>query len=143
MAKYALFFRRYAPFASFGGGFEGDHRTSSSTILTATARTVGAISFAPGHVDPISGSSSGTAFVGAGALVERLLGRHISKVTASVSVSTATLGCIRFSAQTAGANPMIPLAPAIDTYVDSKRLPISSSGSFLASAAGARAAATL
>lgn len=115
---YGLFFRRYAPFATFGGGFEGDSRSTASTSLTATARTIGSLMFAPGNVSEVSATSSGTAFTGLGAKVERLLGKHHSKVTASVAVSTRTLDCLRFVAQTSGANPMVPAAPAIDTYLD-------------------------
>lgn len=115
---YGLFFRRYAPFATFGGGFEGDDRSNSSTSLTATARTIGSLMFAPGNVSDVSGASSGTAFSGLGAKVQRLLGNHLSKVTASVAVSTRSLDCLRFVAETSGANPMIPAAPAIDTYLD-------------------------
>ncbi|HEY4367487.1 MAG TPA: hypothetical protein VGN07_09680 [Steroidobacteraceae bacterium] len=115
---YTLVFRRYAPFATFGGGFEGDHRAKASTDLRATARTIGIIGFSPGHVGALTASSSGTAFTGAGPFVARLLGRHFSTVTSSVSVSTKTVDCVRFTAQTAGANPMVPKAPAIDTFVD-------------------------
>jgi hypothetical protein len=116
--SYSLVFRRYAPFATFGGGFEGDNRTEPSTSLTATARTIGIVGFSPGSVGPLSTSSSGTAFSGAGAFVKNLLGKHISKVMGSVSVKTSTLERVRFTAQTAGANPMVPFAPDIDTYVD-------------------------
>lgn len=115
---YGLFFRRYAPFATFGGGFEGDNRTSASTSLTATARTIGSLNFSPGSVSEIVAETSGTTFAGLGAQVEHLLGRYYSKVTSSVSVSTRTVDCIRLTAQTSGANPMIPKAPAIDTYLD-------------------------
>ncbi len=70
--SYSLVFRRYAPFATFGGGFEGDNRTVASTSLAATARTIGVIGFSPGSVGPLNTSSSGTAFSGAGALVKNL-----------------------------------------------------------------------
>src|SRR5262245_25276643 len=115
---YTLFFRRYAPFDTFGGGFEGDRRKGASTSLTDSARTIGHISFAPGNVGGMSSGSSGTAFAGAGAFVERLLGRHVSKVTSSVTVKTRSVDQLHFTAQTAGANPMVPLAPDIDTFVD-------------------------
>jgi hypothetical protein len=115
---YTLAFRRYAPFDTFGGGFEGDSRSSGSTSLLATARTTGLVSFAPGNVGAPSASSSGTSFKGAGARVERLLGKHQSKVTSSVTVTTRSAGCVRFTAQTSGSNPMVPLAPDIDTYID-------------------------
>jgi hypothetical protein len=114
---YALVFRRYAPFESFGFGFEGDNRSAPSTCLTATARTIGMVAFSPGHVHLIRPGSSGTYFVGAGARIRQLLGRHCSKVTSSVTVSTMSIDCLRFTAQTAGANPMVP-APTIDTLVD-------------------------
>ena len=115
---YGLFFRRYAPFATFGGGFEGDNRDTGSTSLSASARTIGALNFAPGNVGNMIGDSSGTSYAGFGAFVERMLGRHVSHVTSSVSVSTRTVDTLRFTAQTAGANPMVPLAPAIDTFLD-------------------------
>jgi hypothetical protein len=116
--SYTLFFRRYAPFESFGGGFEGDARSVASTNLSDTARTIGKVQFAPGMIGVVIGESSGTSFVGVGALIQNILGRHTSKVTSSVSVSTKSLDCVRFTAQTAGANPMIPGAPTIDTFID-------------------------
>jgi hypothetical protein len=113
-----LVFRRYAPFASFGGGFEGDGRTEASADLNATARTLGAVMFAPGTVGSSYAATSGTQYVGAGAAIARVLGKHFSQVTSSVSIATRTLDCLRFTAHSAGGNPMVPLAPAIDTFVD-------------------------
>lgn len=115
---YTLVFRRYAPFDTFGGGFEGDSRTEPSTSLKDSARTIGMIGFSPGKVGALEASSSGTAFTGCGAAVANLLGRHVSTVLSSVSVSTASIDRVRFTAHTAGANPMVPLAPKIDTYID-------------------------
>ena len=115
---YGLIFRRYAPFETFGGGFEGDARTRASTSLTATARTIGALNFAPGNVGNMAGGSSGTTYAGLGAQVQQLLGKHFSKVMAAVSVETRSIDCLRFTAETAGANPMIPAAPDIDTCLD-------------------------
>jgi len=115
---YWLVFRRYAPFDSFGGGFEGDSRKSASSELSDTARTVGAVEFEPGHIGSVYGYSSGTEFVGAGKRIAELLGKHYSKVNASVSVGTKTITTLKFTAQTDGANPLVPLAPAIDTFVD-------------------------
>jgi hypothetical protein len=115
---YGLFFRRYAPFATFGGGFEGDNRKSATTSLTATSRTTGALNFAPGNVGNMTAESSGTTYAGLGVQVQQLLGRHFSKVTSSVSVATRTIDCLRFTAQTAGANPMVPASPTIDTFLD-------------------------
>ena len=115
---YWLVFRRYAPFESFGGGFEGDNRTIASPNLNDSARTVGAVEFAPGHVGAVSAFSSGTEYVGGGKWIAKLLGKHYSKVNASVSVTTRSIEAVNFTAQTAGSNPMVPLAPAIDTFVD-------------------------
>jgi hypothetical protein len=115
---YTLVFRRYAPFETFGGGFEGDNRTTSSTDLNDTARTTGIVSFEPGYVGTVTASSSGTVLHTFGSKVANLLGKHVSKVTSSVSISTASIDGVRLTAHTAGANPMVPLAPDIDTYID-------------------------
>lgn len=108
---YSLWFRRYAPFAKFGFGFEGDSRTSASTSMRATARTAGGCSFGPGTVGPGFGSSSGSKHTSFATTAT-------SKVTSSVKVATATLKAVRFTAQSAGSNPLVPGAPDIDTYVD-------------------------
>jgi len=117
---YWLVFRRYAPFESFGGGFEGDNRKTASTSITDSARTVGAVEFAPGQIGQVRGFSSGTEYVGVGKKIAEALGRHFSKVNASVSVKSKSVDTLRFSAQTSGANPMVPLAPAIDTFIDAR-----------------------
>lgn len=88
--EYTLVFRRYAPFETFGLGFEGDVRTGPSTNLKDTARTIGIIGFSPGRVGALTARSDGTAFTLLGPKVANLLGKHISKLTSSVSVSTAT-----------------------------------------------------
>lgn len=115
---YTLVFRRYAPFDQFGGGFEGDGRTSASTDPKASARTIGVVNFTQTDVGTALGSSTGSTFVGAGAFVERLIGRHFSNVDASVSVKTRTTALISFSARSAGANPLVPGAPKIITIID-------------------------
>lgn len=62
--EYKLYVRRYAPFRSFGGGFEGDGR-EFSTKLDATSRTVGVATFSPGKAMATgAGSSSGSSWVG-------------------------------------------------------------------------------
>jgi hypothetical protein len=43
---YFLVVRRYAPFSSFDGGFEGDSRTEATVNPMATARTIGVVAFA-------------------------------------------------------------------------------------------------
>ena len=49
LTDYTLVVRRYAPFESFGGGFEGDNR-QFSTSMTAKARTVGVVVFSRDRV---------------------------------------------------------------------------------------------
>jgi hypothetical protein len=115
---YTLVFRRYAPFDQFGGGFEGDSRTSASIDPKASARTIGVVNFTESNVGAAVGSSTGSTFVGAGAFVENIIGRHFSTVDASVSVSTRTTSQLGFYARTAGANPLVPLAPRIVTLID-------------------------
>lgn len=118
MSNY-LFVRRYAPFATFGGGFEGDNRTGASTSPVATARTIGVVEFGPTGVTALVGFSTGSTFEGAGPWLAEKIGRHFSKVKSEVTglaVSPRTLG---FTVQTAGANPLVPVvAPDIDTFVD-------------------------
>jgi hypothetical protein len=115
---FLFVFRRYAPFAEFGFGFEGDHRTVASTSLDATARTTGKVPFARGSIGTIGATSSGTQFSGGGDWVRKLAGRHMSDVTCAIAKKVIGPTSISFSASTAGANPMVPGAPAIDTYVD-------------------------
>ena len=110
-ATYALVFRRYAPFKSFGLGFEGDTRTGPSTSPVASARTVDITYFDRTAVGRSVGSSSGT--------THTIFGGHgLSKVSTTVSKVSVTAISIAFSAASAGANPLVPLAPDIDTFVD-------------------------
>jgi len=115
---FTLFFRRYAPFATFGLGFEGDHRAGPSTSLLVTARTIGCVPFDRGSVGAFSASSNGTQYSGGGETLRRLLGRHFSSVSGTVTTLLATPTRLSFKAQTAGANPMVPKAPDIDTFID-------------------------
>ena len=117
---FVLVIRRYAPFATFGGGFEGDNRTGPSISLTDTARTIGMVPFERGVVGSITASSSGTSYRGLGRWVELRAGRHYSKVKCAVTGTAITADTVSFTASTEGANPMIPVAPDIDTYVDFK-----------------------
>jgi hypothetical protein len=112
-----LVFRRYAPFKTFGGGFEGDDRTEASTDPAASARTIGVVAFDMSGVQSSAGSSSGSTFKGLGAWVERRIGRAESKVLCSLSNVTRSASQISFIAQTAGANPLVPGAPRIITIV--------------------------
>jgi hypothetical protein len=119
---YKLYFRRYAPFTTFGLGFEGDSRNSASTDSEASARTIGEIEFSPARVGQIDGKSSGTRFSGFGEMVKQGLGTYTSVVTSSVTVQGLGIDCLRFTAHTSGANPMVPLpafmVPAIDTFIE-------------------------
>lgn len=58
---YSLVVRRYAPFESFGGGFEGDNR-QFSVSMAATARTVGVVLFSQSGAleNAVNGYSSGS-----------------------------------------------------------------------------------
>jgi hypothetical protein len=115
---FALVFRRYAPFARFGFGFDGDHRQSPSVSMQATARTTGVVPFARGSIDSLHANSSGTQFTGGGDWLRKLLGRHVSNVTCKLSNKLVSTSSVSFTASTAGANPMVPGAPDIDTFVD-------------------------
>jgi len=115
---YVLVFRRYAPFATFGLGFEGDNRTTASTSLTATARTCGIVMFDRRSIGKLTAESSGTTYMGFGNTVAGWLGKHYSKVKSSITNKHVTPTTISFTASTEGANPMVPAAPDIDTYVD-------------------------
>ena len=111
---YALWFRRYAPFSSFGfPPFEGDHRTGPSTSPKATSRTYGCVMFNRRSVVNHFANSSGTRYT---------LGLDAEAVAdVSMTVVRTTLhgpDLIEFKASTAGANPLVPGSPDIDTFVD-------------------------
>lgn len=109
---YMLVFKRYAPFETFGFGFEGDKRTAPSSKRGATARTIGVVEFTQTSVSSkILGYSSGSRWFSDAPLT-------YSDVTAKVSTQTASGSAIAFTASTAGALPLIPGAPDIDTFVD-------------------------
>lgn len=61
---YALCFMRYAPFTSFGGGFEGDTRSGPGMDPGATCRTGGIVGFTKEKIFVAEGSSTGSAVVG-------------------------------------------------------------------------------
>lgn len=115
---YALWMRRYAPFDEFGLGFEGDHRAGATTAVNATARTIGIVSFGPNYVGSTTGWSSGSSFTGMGRTIQGNLGYPVGKVTSSVHTVTRSMRSVRFTFQTAGANPMVPAAPDIDSFLD-------------------------
>jgi hypothetical protein len=115
---YYLVFRRYAPFATFGFGFEGDHRTKASTSMSDTARTSGTVMFDRSSIGKVTGISSGTTYQGLGSQVAALMGKHHSTVKTSISNQRTSTNHVSFTAATEGANPMLPKSPDIDTYVD-------------------------
>jgi hypothetical protein len=118
---YFLVVRRYAPFATFGGGFEGDSRSAGTVNPFASARTIGVAAFTLGNVTGYEGWSSGSTFDGAGDWIRKIIGRHFSHVKADVSGTVNGRAVIAFTMHTAGANPLIPIvAPDIVTYVDFK-----------------------
>lgn len=128
MHRY-LYMRRYAPFATFGGGFEGDHRDSPSTDTAATARTIGVAMFGPNGVESSTGYSSGTAWMPLEAVkpphrfpvpypTPRKINRVFGKVNTTISKVKVNGSTVSFTMHTEGANPMVPGAPDIDTFVD-------------------------
>ncbi|MCE9533773.1 MAG: hypothetical protein K8T89_21990, partial [Planctomycetes bacterium] len=110
MVEYALYVRRYAPFLSFGGGFDGDGR-GFSTSLTVTSRTVGVATFGPNPGAKISGvgHSSGSSWVGPWELRKSFplgsIGRHVSEVRVTVSNVDSGSGKIAFTLYTEGNLP--------------------------------------
>jgi hypothetical protein len=116
--QFVLVFRRYAPFAKFGFGFEGDHRAWPSISMKATARTIAMVPFSRNTVGTVVATSSGTQYLGGGDWVRQLGGHHTSKVLSTLKNMSIGAYSVGFTASTAGANPMIPGAPTIDTFVD-------------------------
>lgn len=116
--EFGFWFRRYAPFATFGvPSFKGDGRAGPSTSMQATSRTYGCVRFNQFEILNQFAGSSGTEDAN---LVLTFLDR---KAMANVSVSAvrsnlAGPGLLSFKASTAGANPLIPKSPDIDTRVD-------------------------
>jgi hypothetical protein len=111
---YALFFRRYAPFATFGvPNFRGDNRLAS-TSLTATSRTYGCVIFNQYEILYDFRGSSGTHHVSPVGLDAEMMAEVSGSV---VRKRTAGPGIIEFEANTAGANPLVPGSPDIDTFV--------------------------
>jgi hypothetical protein len=123
---FSLVFRRYAPFEVFGFGFEGDNRSGPSVSLSSTARTIGIVEFIRGDIVSFRSFSSGTRFLGSttavlvspvGTIFEMARGQKFSNVTKTLT-RMVTPDSIGLSASTAGANPLVPGAPDIDTFVD-------------------------
>ena len=117
LPPFALWFRRYAPFSTFGvPSFQGDNR-GPSTSLKVTSRTYGCVLFSEQTVLNTFANSSGTHY-------KPLL---FAEIQAHARVSMATVrtklhgpSLIEFQASTAGANPLIPGSPDIDTYITAR-----------------------
>lgn len=133
---YALWFRRYAPFDTFGGGtgfeFEGDHREGPSTSPKDTSRTYACIYFNSTEVLYGFSGTSGTRWVGyggwsAGIPGPRILGEILNKDLKGQIVGYANVSLdvkednsphiVSFTASTAGGNPLVPGSPDIDTTI--------------------------
>jgi hypothetical protein len=110
---FGLYFRRYAPFATFGFGFEGDNR-GPSTATTVTSRTYGCVMFNKEGVFYWFSGSSGTQYR---SFVWGLISAH-AKVSMDVEVEASTRSNqVSFSASTAGSMPLLPKSPDIDSRV--------------------------
>jgi hypothetical protein len=117
--SFMLVFRRYAPFAQFGFGFEGDHRLHPSVSMDTTARTIGIVSFGRGNIGSIRATTSGTQYTAGGEWLRLFLRKHQSDVSSTATKKQVSQNCVSFTASTAGANPMLGrAAPTIDTFID-------------------------
>jgi hypothetical protein len=109
--EFALYVRRYAPFHSFGGGFEGDGR-GFSTSLQATSRTVGVATFGPRGGTQVGGTgfSSGSSWVGPWEVRRHFplggIGKSVGDVRISVSNIVTGQGKIAFTLYTEGNLPL-------------------------------------
>jgi hypothetical protein len=87
--------------------------------MQATARTIGFVPFERGSIGTLGTWSSGTQFSGGGDWLRKLLGRHYSKMSCTLSNKMISTNSISLTASTAGSNPMfLGVAPDIDTFVD-------------------------
>ncbi|MDJ0643268.1 MAG: hypothetical protein QNJ15_10645 [Erythrobacter sp.] len=109
--SWVLDFRRYAPFATFGGGFHGDGRAVPN--YHGTARTRGVVEF-----DIAAGTATGTGSSGVSYHAAYPSYRRTGTTSCSITKLVATRGSLKFTVQTAGALPLIPGAPDIDTFID-------------------------
>jgi len=109
LPTYGLYFRRYAPFETFGvPSFAGDKRTSASTSLKATSRTYGCVMFNQFEIVNGFTGTSGTHYHST--IWGDIVG--FSKVSGTRSrTRLAGPGLIEFEASSAGGNPLIPGAP--------------------------------
>lgn len=129
-SSYHVYLRRYAPFVSFGGGFEGDNR-GFSMMPDAPSRTSGVASLGPRPSSlHAKASSSGSAWVGPWDVRRRIpwlpgsIGTARSHVRAEVSKVVSRPGTVTFTLMTEGNLPLKDLmlpgfaAEAIDSVTD-------------------------
>ena len=135
---FAFWFRRYAPFDTFGGGtgfeFEGDYREGPSTSPKATSRTYACLFFNRKEILYGFSGASGTRFVGYAAWTGGLLGIRLAMEILNSDVKGTTAhanvsldvdeqnspGVVAFTAKTAGSMPLLPGTPNIDTLVKAR-----------------------
>ncbi len=131
--EFQLYVRRYAPFASFGGGFDGDNR-GFTTETDVTSRTVGIATFRPLSLD-IDGKSysTGSAWVGPWEIRKQyalgVIGRSFGKIRMSISHVSVAQGQLRFTVYTEGNLPLkdIALHPKLAKAIDNASAAISPS----------------
>ncbi len=122
-AEYRLMIRRYAPFESFGGGFEGDNR-QFSTKAEVTSRTIGVVTFTPdGSTKPDGkGRSSGSAWVGPWAIRQgdKSVKTSVGDVRVTITNISTTSAGTAFTVQTSGNLPLkdVLLPKSVATTVD-------------------------
>ena len=109
---YILVFRRYAPFDTFGLGFEGDNfdgkrdgPIASLNEEEATGRTTGIIVFDRKSVGNPTAYSSGSRYTGFGTGFRDLVGKHLATVSSQISSRKIFENKVSFTASTAGSNP--------------------------------------
>ena len=109
---YLLNVRSYAPFASFGGGFEGDNR-GPSTASGSSSRVAVQVIFNPqsGRIGTPVSSSSGTTWLPLGT-------RGMATPKAAVTKSVRMARGFRIELDVAGSNPLVPGAPDIDLHLN-------------------------
>lgn len=111
VSTFTLNVRSYAPFVSFGGGFEGDNRgpTTSSTV---TSRIATRVAFNPqsGEIGKPASASSGTVFL---PLNTRAMAEPASSLTKASRLPNGFVIMMDIS----GSNPLVPGAPDIDLHV--------------------------
>jgi hypothetical protein len=121
---FLLWFRRYTPFDEFGGGesisFEGDHRVGPSTSPNDTSRTYACLFFNREEVLYGFSGSSGTLSLGPLSVGLRAWLGYPTRDFAEVSLKILEYNypnVVAFTAHTAGANPLVPGSPDIDTII--------------------------